>query len=276
MRYTMSQIERLRVLGCAFDADREFDGADERNGVFAKLEQAAIKESRAALRRMREDGVPVLVNAVSSDISAYLRDAGFIEVSTPIIISKKFLERMTIDDDHSLHDQVFWLDGKSCLRPMLAPGLYDISKRLLNIHDEPLGVFEIGPCFRRESQGNRHLECFTMVNFVEWGTDLDERQSRLESLASGMLDHLGITGYAFEEEQSTVYGLTTDVVLGELELGSSSMGPHPLDDAWGITTSWIGFGMGIERLTCVKYGISSVQRVGRSTSFLNGVSLTFK
>ena len=53
------------------------------------------------------------------------------------------------DGSHPLNDQVFWLDKNSCLRPMLAPNLYDISKKLMPVIPLPLRVFEIGSCFRK-------------------------------------------------------------------------------------------------------------------------------
>ena len=63
-----------------------------------------------------------------------------------------------------------------------------------------------------------------------------------------------------------------DVVKG-IELGSSAMGPHPLDDQWGIVDPWVGIGFGLERLLMIKEGSQNVQSMGRSLTYLNGVRL---
>ena len=52
---------------------------------------------------------------------------------------------------------------------MLAPNLYTLLRRLGRIWSRPFGIFEVGPCFRRDSKGSRHLNEFTMLNLVELG-----------------------------------------------------------------------------------------------------------
>jgi hypothetical protein len=46
------------------------------------------------------------------------------------MITKQMLADMTIDEDNKLYDQVFWIDRKKCLRPMLAPNLYVVMREL--------------------------------------------------------------------------------------------------------------------------------------------------
>jgi phenylalanyl-tRNA synthetase alpha chain len=57
------------------------------------------------------------------------------------------------------------------------------------------------------------------------------------------------------------------------ELASAAMGPHPLDDAWGIVDPWVGMGIGLERLVMARQGYQNIQRVGRSLIYLDGVRL---
>ncbi len=73
------------------------------------------------------------------------------------MITKGNLAKMTITVDSPLVEQVFWLDNNKCLRPMLAPNLYSMMKDLQRIWGDPVRIFEIGPCFRKESQGKYHL-----------------------------------------------------------------------------------------------------------------------
>ena len=276
MKFTTNQEQRLSEIGCVLDPEPSFTSAIEREAAFKDLERSCIENNRKALQELRAQGREPAVNALSASISRFLRDQGFIEVSTPIVISKAFLEKMTVGDDHALSKQVFWLDDKSCLRPMLAPNLYDISKRMLNIYGSPLGVFEIGPCFRKESQGSKHLENFTMVNFVEWGIDEAIKVDRLKDLATKFMQHIGINDFSFQEDESVVYGITLDVMVGEVELASGAFGPHPLDVSWDYDGTWLGLGVGLERVVMIKEGLDTIQKAGRSLRYLGGVSLQFK
>ena len=184
---------------------------------------------------------------------------------------------MSIDGNHPLNDQVFWVDRNACLRPMLAPNLYDVSKSLMNFAPTPLRLFEIGSCFRKESEGKSHLREFTMINVVEWGTPEDEREMRLKALASMIMEIAEIADYEFEDETSVVYGAGLDVVTKDgLELASSSMGPHPLDAAWGIRSSWVGVGAGLERLLMHREQANGIHRYARSIAYLNGARLSIK
>jgi len=159
---------------------------------------------------------------------------------------------------------------------MLAPNLYDISKRLLNIYGRPLGVFEIGPCFRKETLGGKHLESFTMVNFVEWGIEESEKVQRFRELAIMFMDHIGLKGYRFEEEDSVVYGDTIDIMVDDIEIASGAFGPHPLDKMWNMDETWLGLGVGLERVVMLLEDLDTIQKAGRSLRYLGGTSLNFK
>jgi len=87
---------------------------------------------------------------------------------------------MTIDKDHPLFDQVYWLNDKQCLRPMLAPSLYSLMFGFARLDQSPVRFFEIGSCFRKESDGAKHNSEFTMLNLVEMGTPFEERSGRLK------------------------------------------------------------------------------------------------
>lgn len=273
--YTESQRLRLSELGVSTEAlSSQFVTAHEANREFQKYEQMALKLNRSHIRSIIEDVHETSRDSLQWTLAHVLRENGFTQLSTPTIISEKFLSRMGIDAGHPLRDQVFWIGDRLCLRPMLACGLYDISQKLLRFCSDPLRVFEMGSCYRRESKGNKHLAEFTMINIVEWNTPEHEREQRLKEITRLVLDTACVKHYTFVLEESAVYGKGFDVVdeCG-MELASSSMGPHLLDSNWGIDTSWVGIGFGIERLLYSLYGKGSIQAYGKSTNYLDGMNL---
>jgi phenylalanyl-tRNA synthetase alpha chain len=85
---------------------------------------------------------------------------------------------------------------------------------------------------------------------------------------------VGIDNYQLVTESCGVYGETMDIVTDTgTELASAAMGPHPLDGAWGIVDTWVGIGMGLERLVMAKEGYQNIQRAGRSLIYLDGIRL---
>ncbi|HWQ72122.1 MAG TPA: pyrrolysine--tRNA(Pyl) ligase large subunit [Desulfitobacteriaceae bacterium] len=272
--FTDTQRKRLTELNAGEEyKDCSFSSREQREKEFKKFEAELLKKAKVRLERLKnETRQPELVR-LRTDLEKALTGIGFIQVATPVILSKKLLEKMTITSEHPLFKQVFWLSDNKCLRPMLAPNLYYISKDLLRLWEKPVRIFEIGSCFRKESQGSNHLNEFTMLNLVEWGLPEQNKQERIEELAGKVMKGAGIGGYHFERTDCVVYGDTTDVMYGEVELGSSSMGPHFLDEKWGITTTWVGIGFGLERLLMVREGTCNIHSMGRSISYLNGVRL---
>lgn len=280
MKISLTLAQRNRLMELGEDPEHlavTFSQANERNLYFQKTEEGLINKNREKLQTlMCAEKRPSLCGLAES-LAAALREEGFLQVSTPTILSKKFLDRMTIDHTHPLNDQVFWLDKNNCLRPMLAPNLYDISKKLMPVSQLPLRVFEIGSCFRKESEGKSHLKEFTMLNLVEWGLEEEDRVERLKQLAKVTLDAAQISGYRLVEEDSVVYGKGLDVVDHQgLELASTSMGPHRLDAAWKITCTWVGLGFGLERLLMSRENANGIHRYAKSLTYLDGACLSIK
>ena len=149
---TTAQLNRLIELGASpAQLSEQFCDAGTCNRYFQKTEEALLRINREKLQTLVKDRRRPSLCSLEEALAAALRREGFLQVTTPVILSGKFLNRMTIDGSHPLNDQVFWLDKNSCLRPMLAPNLYDISKKLMPVIPLPLRVFEIGSCFRKES-----------------------------------------------------------------------------------------------------------------------------
>ncbi|MDW7730007.1 MAG: pyrrolysine--tRNA(Pyl) ligase large subunit [Bacillota bacterium] len=272
--WTLVQKQRLLELG----ADNEqvgmtFQSAGERNNVYQQIEYDLVSRGKEDLAQFRKTVRRPTLPLIENRLAEALIGAGFCQVTTPILLSKGLLAKMTITVEHPLYEQVFWVDSRKCLRPMLAPNLYFILKDLLRIWPHPVRIFEIGPCFRKDTQGGSHMQEFTMLNLVEMGLPEKECSIRLKELAKLIMNAAGIEDYKLETESSEVYGKTVDVIFGGLELGSGAMGPHVLDQSWDITVPWVGIGFGLERLIMIREGYSNVQKAGRSLTYLNGVRL---
>jgi phenylalanyl-tRNA synthetase alpha chain len=274
--WTETQLARLKELSSGEEnLGRSFATEKERDKAFQTTEKELVRSGRQKLDELRAGDRRPRLCRLESELTRVLNASGFVQVTTPTIMSKGLLARMSIDDHHPLTSQIFWLDNSRCLRPMLAPHLYFVLKDLLRLWEKPVRIFEIGSCFRKESQGAQHANEFTMLNLVEMGLESNARQKRLEELAALITGAAGIDEFVFQPVASTVYGETIDILAGEngLEVGSSAMGPHVLDQAWQITDAWVGIGFGLERLLMVVENIESMGRLGRSLGYLDGVRL---
>ncbi len=269
--FSITQGRRLRELDVPeADLDRMFEDVSERDRVFQEIEKERVEENRKRSLRLRDGRRRPSICELETRLTEALTSIGFVQVVTPILLSKACLERMSITAEHPLTAQVFWVGEKKCLRPMLAPHLYRVMKSLLRPWGKPVRIFEVGPCFRKESKGKQHLEEFTMLNLVELGLPEDQRNGRMEELAGVVMKAAGMSDYRMIPQGSEVYGETIDVISDGHELGSCAMGPHPLDGRWGIVDPWVGLGFGLERMVMVREKYQSVRRVGRSLVYLDG------
>jgi pyrrolysyl-tRNA synthetase-like protein len=274
--FTISQRQRLVELNSSEDIlNYLFDNNQQRDDFYKKEEAKLAKLNKDKLIDLLEKKRRPLVCEIENRIVTWLTEQeSFTQVMTPIIISDKMLEKMSITSEHPLIKQVFWLNSNKCLRPMLAPNLYELMRDIRKVTKQPVKIFECGPCFRKETQGAQHMNEFTMLNFVELaGVEEGKQMERLKEMAISAMKAIGIDDYEMEITKSEVYGETLDIVVGDLELASGAYGPHLLDGKWGIFDTWVGMGFGIERIAMAMAGYKNIKRVGRSISYVNGVRL---
>ncbi len=250
MNLNWTEIQRKRLVELDADAatlTRTFDDAGQRNRAFQGLEKERVAAHRRHLDDLRSGVRRPRLCRLETVLVETLVSHGFVQVSTPVLMSRGLLARMSITPEHPLSRQVYWVDRDKCLRPMLAPHLYYVIKDLLRLWEKPIRIFEVGPCFRKETEGARHAAEFTMLNLCEFGLPEDQRRQRLESLAALIMDCAGIHGYRLESETSAVYGATVDVVSDAdgLELGpvpwapTLSIGPGVLPiPGWVSASDW--------------------------------------
>jgi pyrrolysyl-tRNA synthetase-like protein len=276
LTWTETQARRLKELDAAeSELEQKFESISARGQAFQKLEKLLTAKHRQRLKAFREiHHRPALCRLESQLVDVMLKQ-GFVQVATPIIMSRGLLAKMSIEADHPLNAQIYWLDKNKCLRPMLAPHLYYVLVDLLRLWERPVRIFEVGPCFRKESQGAQHSNEFTMLNLVEMGLPAEIRTDRIRQLGSVVSEAAGIRDYRFETVTSEVYGDTVDILAGKdgIEIGSTAMGPHPLDRFWKINDTWVGIGFGLERLLMVTENTGNLAKVGRSLTYLDGIRL---
>jgi len=263
-KFSASQKKRLEALLVADEYDLESDSLPE----FEKLEKELVALRKKELCDIYENSREHMLAKLERDISAFLISKGFIEIKSSILIPEEYIIRMGIDKDLELSKQIFRTDDGKCLRPMLAPVLYNYLRRFDKILPDPIKIFEIGPCYRKESDGSSHLEEFTMVNFCQMG-DGSTRET-LVQLIDEFLTTLDIS-YEIEGDECMVYGATVDIMHGDLELSSAVVGPVPMDIDWGVNKPWIGAGFGLERLLKAKYNFKNIKRGSRSEYYYNGI-----
>lgn len=266
--FSKTQQQRLKEL----DAPERFfllsfETISEREKRFQEISTFLEKNHRENLKNFLKFKKPELKH-IEQVLEKAAISEGFVEVLTPTIISKSFIKRMGIKENHALWEQIFWIDKSRCLRPMLAPGLYHLMSQLRKFVN-PVKIFEIGQCFRKETTGQKHLEEFTMMNLVEYG-DIVEPEKRIIKLIGLIMEHVGLKDYQIQKVDSLVYGITIDVSIDGVEVASAAIGPHPLDKNWDVFDSWTGIGVGIERVIMLKQNFKNIKRVSRSLSYLNG------
>jgi len=260
---TRSQLDRLETLLSPGDNISLNSGMP-----FKELESELLARRKDDLKRIYAEKEENYLGKLERDITKFFVDRGFLEIKSPILIPIDYVERMGIDNDSELSKQVFRVDKNLCLRPMLAPNLYNYLRKFDKVLPDPIKLFEIGPCYRKESEGKEHLEEFTMLNFCQMGSGCT--RENLEAIIRDLLDHLKID-FEIVGDSCMVYGDTIDVMHGDLELSSAVVGPIPLDREWGIDKPWIGAGFGLERLLKVIHNFKNVKRASRSESYYNGI-----
>lgn len=274
--YSAAQKQRLIELNADSSLiEITFSTAEERNRFFKETEKKLIRKNKQKLKKlMTDDHIPITLQ-IEEDLERWLtQKEDFTRVATPVIVAADKIKKMNIDHDNHLREQIFWIDGKKCLRPMLAPNLYEVMRDLYKVTNQPVKIFEAGSCFRKESQGAQHMNEFTMLNLVELDSVKDGGQmERLEQLAKGAMKVLEIDDYKLVRESSGVYVETLDIEVNGVEIASGAYGPHPLDVNWGIFEPWVGIGFGLERIAMVKGGYRTIKHVGKSISYINGIPL---
>lgn len=253
----------------------EFTSRPEQTSYYQSLAARLRSAQQKRLEELCASCLPPAVPALSERLAALLTNAGFIQVHTPILMTRSHLDKMRFFERSGMDQKVFWLDGNTCLRPMLAPHLYNYMFDLSKLLEGPIRLFECGPCFRREHYGNSHTSEFTMLNLVEMRIPEEiNRAKRVKGLTELVLEEANVSTWRMEKAESYIYGETLDIIDGKgIKLASSAIGPLALDANWNISDNWLGIGFGLERLAMSASNMRSLEQTARSTSHLHGINL---
>lgn len=269
--FTEPQVQRLMEYGDDDKSGDLFASSSERDSAFTRDMSELVSRNERGISDLISHPRRNDLCGIGCAIADRLVAEGFIEVCTPTIVPLSSLAKMGITQDHPLYRQMFLVDDRRCLRPMLAPNLYVVMRRLRDHTDGPVRIFEIGSCFRKESKSSRHLEEFTMMNLVDMGPDGDPMEC-LKSYIADVMDAAGLE-YTLSREESDVYVETLDVNVNGEEVASGAIGPHILDPAHDVHEPWAGVGFGLERLLMLKNGKSNAKKMGKSNTYLDGFKI---
>ena len=158
-----------------------FKSIQERNKTYQQIEQQLVRKGKDFLLEYQNSKKRPPLVELENKLAEALTTHGFVQVSTPLLLSRGLLAKMLITEKHPLFSQIYWVDSKKCLRPMLAPNLYYLLKELTRTWEKPVRIFEIGPCFRKDTRGPYHMNEFTMLNLVEMGLPEEQCPDRIRN-----------------------------------------------------------------------------------------------
>jgi phenylalanyl-tRNA synthetase alpha chain len=105
--WTETQLRRLQELDASEpDIDQHFENAAAREKAFQEIEKNQAIELRQRLKVFREvDLRPGLCRLEARLIDTLIKQ-GFVQVTTPIMMSRGLLQKMSIDASHPLNSQI--------------------------------------------------------------------------------------------------------------------------------------------------------------------------
>ena len=142
-----------------------------------------------------------------------------------------------------------------------------VSARYLAENKPPLKMFSIGRVFRRETINYKHLPEFHQVEGIVAGKDINFKN--LLGILKEFYRKLGFK-VRFRPAYFPYTYLSTEceIYLPEkkswIELGGSGMFRPEVLEPLGIETPALAFGLGIERLAMIRYGISDIRMLYKS------------
>lgn len=142
-----------------------------------------------------------------------------------------------------------------------------LSVRYLSEHQPPLKMFSVGRVFRRETINYKHLPEFHQVEGVVAGEDMS-----FKNLLGILKEFYRKLGFKVRFRPAyfpyTYLSIESEIYVPEkkswMELGGSGMFRPEVLEPLGIKTQAAAFGLGIERLAMMRYGIEDIRMLYQS------------
>jgi phenylalanyl-tRNA synthetase alpha chain len=212
-----------------------------------------------------------------SEINSIFAEIGFVFAEGPEAETGVYnFDRLNVPKDHSSRDMqdTFWFKAKDVSEPMvLRTHTSPVQARYMESHEPPIRIIVPGKVFRNEATDATHEAQFYQLEglYIDKGVHLGHLKGTLEYFFSKFFS--GKTEVRFRPSFFPFVepGLEVDMKLLEGEgklvgkwvevMGAGMVHPNVLRDSGIDPEVYTGFafGMGIDRLGVMKYGVEDVR-----------------
>ncbi len=212
-----------------------------------------------------------------SEINAIFAEIGFVFAEGPEAETEHYnFDQLNVPKDHPSRDMqdTFWFKSKDVSEPMvLRTHTSPVQARYMESHEPPIRIIVPGKVFRNEATDATHEAQFYQLEglYIDKGVHLGHLKGTLEHFFSKFF--CGKTEIRFRPSFFPFVepGVEVDMKLLEGDsklagkwievMGAGMVHPNVLKDS-GIDSevySGFAFGMGIDRLGVMKYGVEDVR-----------------
>ena len=214
-----------------------------------------------------------------AEINSIFAEIGFVYAEGPEAESEYYnFDRLNVPKDHPARDMqdTFWFNEKDVKEPtVLRTHTSPVQARFMESHEPPIRVIVPGKVFRNEATDATHEAQFYQLEglYVDKGVHLGHLKGTLEYFFSKFFS--GETEVRFRPSFFPFVepGVEVDMMLKGSDsklankwieiMGAGMVHPNVLKDS-GIdpqTHSGFAFGMGIDRLAVMKYGVDDIRNL---------------
>lgn len=219
------------------------------------------------------------INQMIAEINSIFAEIGFVFAEGPEVETEQYnFDRLNVPQDHPARDMhdTFWLKPEDTKEPMvLRTHTSPVQARYLESHEPPVRVIVPGKVFRNEATDATHEAQFFQLEglYVDRGVHLGHLKGTIEYFFSRFFS--GEVEVRFRPSYFPFVepGVEVDMMLmgGQSKLanrwieimGAGMVHPEVLRGSGIDPTIYSGFafGMGIDRLAVMKYGIDDIRHL---------------
>lgn len=210
-----------------------------------------------------------VLDQAAQDVKKVFSSLGFEYLESPDIEEFRYnFDALNYPPDHpAMDDQdTFYLDDEYVLRTQTTA----LQGRVFETRRPPLRVFTIGRCYRNEAVDRTHGHTFTQVDafMVDEGVSMAHLRGTLTALTKTLFGLETTTRFRPDffpfVEPGVDFAISTPKFRDGawLELGGAGLIHPNILEAYGIDTnrySGFAFGLGIERMPMLRYGIEDLR-----------------